>query len=300
MAYFRIGNPQSGEVVSPILSQAPQTTNAVIDQAVYARRMAEAATKTPLWNAKRGLEETHMLEVGYAVFTESAPIPPSRSHPGSYPLVYTDLGGETVIGQGRRRFVGFAYANTPAGVGIRGEGSMQLGTVAVQVGGVAPFWSNFEVLQPGTAVRVCDPETVKRGGYDVDLYRNDRMTKESCIHATIRAATRPNWRKPDNNGDGKLTKYINAVNAYYASLASDGVLESGYIDVLVDILSDNVGGGAFTKEMFSGDRGTRVKNGFDYAIPQQLVSAVDEKYAASIIGVCTTYTPPRCQGAVSF
>jgi hypothetical protein len=52
--------------------------------------------------------------------------------------------------------------------------------------------------------------------------------------------------------------------------------------------------------MFSGDRGDRVKNGFDYAIPQQLVSAVDEKYAASIIGVCTTYTPPRCQGAVSF
>ncbi len=303
MAYFRTGPPQVGEVVSPILSQAAQTTNAAVDQLIYQRRAAEARdNNTVLYPVQRSADETHMIEVGYPVFTEDPTVGPMRTPmaPGSLPLVYTDLGNETTVGQRLRKFIGFAYANTPSGVGLRGEGSMQIGTVAVQVGGITPFWSNYEVLQPGMHVRICEPDVLQRGAYVVDVYRNDRMTKPNCIHATIRAATRPNWLKPSAVGDKKLEVIIRAVNAYYDAVGSGNTINQDTADVLYQLLNDHVGGGAYSMQMFVCGAAELKERAYNYRIQQQLVSATDKKYASTIVGKCETYTPPRTQGALSF
>ena len=230
MAQFGSGSrPRVDGIVSPILSQGQQTANGVIDTQAPKRRAARAAAGSKvLWPTRKGDNETEVVEVGYAVFTEEMVMGPGREYPGTYPACFNDLSNATEECRKAMRFVGFPYATTETGMGYKAERANAISTIAIQVGGLAPAWVNFQTLEAGTPVRYGDPHVMRKGDVVTEVYRAKGMTLENRVHATLRAATPPNFMRPAECGDRRLQADIEAVNDLYKVLYGS----AGYLEIM--------------------------------------------------------------------
>ncbi len=305
MASF--GNGSRGRtdgLVAPILSQGGQTTNCVIDIMVSqlrASRLVSGATN--LYPTRKGDDEYEVVEVGYACFAYSG-----NGSSGTYPPVWNDWSNLTSECRKHVRFIGFPYATTETGMGYKAEKANAIGTIALQVGGLAPAWVNFQTLEAGTPVRYGDPYVKRTGDVVTDVYRAKGMTLENRIHATLRAATPPNWRKPAECGDSLLQADIEAANDLFKVIYSTGAgrtLEAGEIiearaDSWGNMLAASIGPGAFPSSLKTSTPEQLVDVCERYNIPQLMVSAVTKKFEASVIGVAVTHGTPGTQVALSF
>lgn len=296
------GNGSRGRIdglVAPILSQGGQTTNCVIDILTSQLRGSRlTAGATNLYPTRKGDDEYEVVEVGYPCFTYSG-----NGSSGSYPPVWNDWSNLTSECRKHIRFVGFPYATTETGMGYKAERSNAIGTIALQVGGLTPAWVNYQTLEAGTTVRYGDPHVMRKGDVVTEIYRAKSMTLENRVHATLRAATPPNWRKPAECGDSLLQADIEAANDLFAVLyKKDGAREiiRNRADSWGNMLAASLGPGAFPSSLRTADLDAFVEVCDRYHIPQLMVSAVTKKFEASVIGVAVTHGTPGTQVALSF